>query len=419
MRTVILFAIAFSILTGIVYSQTAWEILNSGVTADLRAVCFTDINTGYVCGTNGTILKTTNAGLNWNPLNASVSGTLNDICFADVTTGFCGGNMGILKTTNSGQNWSSISTTPANKIACREGILYSATMNSVDKSTNSGANWTNVMAPGVAVHGIYFVNGNTGYANGYNGLHRKTTNGGLNWQQGGAWFPGTYTFSECFFPVSGPGVVACSYNSGWPNYFTNNVIYKADFVGGSWSSAYSNSNNGLNGISFGSNDTGFCVGGNYSGQSLILKSIDAGNSWTQLIITITQVLLLDAYFINSTTGYITGVNGTIIKTSTGGITGVQSVNGSTPITFSLSQNYPNPFNPTTKIRFEISGSSAAQTFLSVYDILGREVATLVNEELKPGIYEADWKASDFPSGVYFYKFETEYFTETKRMILLK
>ena len=107
------------------------------------------------------------------------------------------------------------------------------------------------------------------------------------------------------------------------------------------------------------------------------------------------------------------------RNPTGNPVGISGMNTEIPGEFSLSQNYPNPFNPTTKIRFDISGSSAAQTSLSVYDLLGREVAALVNEELKPGTYEVNWDASNFPGGVYFYRISAGSFSETRKMILIK
>ena len=85
--------------------------------------------------------------------------------------------------------------------------------------------------------------------------------------------------------------------------------------------------------------------------------------------------------------------------------------------FTLSQNYPNPFNPQTKIKFAVP--KASFTKLIIYDLLGREVATLVNEELKPGTYEADWDGSDYSSGVYFYKLVSGDFSEIKKMVLMK
>lgn len=85
--------------------------------------------------------------------------------------------------------------------------------------------------------------------------------------------------------------------------------------------------------------------------------------------------------------------------------------------FSLEQNYPNPFNPATKINFSIPKISFSK--LVVYDILGREVETLVQEQLKPGEYEVDWDASKYSSGMYFYKLITEHYTNIKKMVLVK
>ena len=90
--------------------------------------------------------------------------------------------------------------------------------------------------------------------------------------------------------------------------------------------------------------------------------------------------------------------------------------------FTLYQNYPNPFNPSTKIRFAIPpAGNGRDHFVKViiYDIIGREVTTLVNEQLQPGSYEADWDASQFSSGVYYYKLISGEYSETKKMVLLK
>ena len=88
-----------------------------------------------------------------------------------------------------------------------------------------------------------------------------------------------------------------------------------------------------------------------------------------------------------------------------------------PAEFKLYANYPNPFNPVTNIRFNLPQTS--HTKLTIYNILGNEVATLINDELNVGSYLVSWNASDYPSGVYFYKLETKDFTETKKMVLLK
>ena len=92
-----------------------------------------------------------------------------------------------------------------------------------------------------------------------------------------------------------------------------------------------------------------------------------------------------------------------------------------PTEYKLEQNYPNPFNPTTKIRYSIPnvGSGLALTELKVYDILGNEVTTLVNEQKEPGYYEVDFYASSFASRVYIYRLQAENYISTKKMMVLK
>ena len=88
-----------------------------------------------------------------------------------------------------------------------------------------------------------------------------------------------------------------------------------------------------------------------------------------------------------------------------------------PNKFKLYQNYPNPFNPSTKIRFSVS--SPGLVSLKVYNILGQEITTLVNEEKSKGSYEVTFNASNLPSGIYFYRLQVSNFIETKKMNLLK
>jgi hypothetical protein len=98
------------------------------------------------------------------------------------------------------------------------------------------------------------------------------------------------------------------------------------------------------------------------------------------------------------------------------ITSVYEIDN-TPVDFSLDQNYPNPFNPSTKISWQLPVSS--QTTLKVYDIMGREVETLINEFKPAGKYETEFNAALLPSGVYFYQIKAGDFLQTKKMILLK
>jgi hypothetical protein len=102
---------------------------------------------------------------------------------------------------------------------------------------------------------------------------------------------------------------------------------------------------------------------------------------------------------------------------TGNPFGIININSEIPKEFSLGQNYPNPFNPSTFIRFALS--VAGMTNLKVYDILGREVATLVNEQLKPGTYEVVFNGTNYPSGVYYYVLKAGDFIENRKMVLIK
>lgn len=125
------------------------------------------------------------------------------------------------------------------------------------------------------------------------------------------------------------------------------------------------------------------------------------------------------------TGYSYG-NGTDFDYATikysQGPNGIQNNSNNIPNKFELEQNYPNPFNPSTKIRFQVPRLGAYRDTplrLVVYDILGKEVATLVNEPLAPGSYEISFDASKLTSGLYFYKLISGTFTQTKKMVLLK
>ncbi|MBP9192631.1 MAG: T9SS type A sorting domain-containing protein [Ignavibacteria bacterium] len=97
--------------------------------------------------------------------------------------------------------------------------------------------------------------------------------------------------------------------------------------------------------------------------------------------------------------------------------GITSISNQIPVSSDLSQNYPNPFNPTTNLEFGISDWGFVS--LKVYDILGNEIAVLVNENKPAGRYSVVWNAENYPSGVYFYKLTSSIFSEVKKMTLLK
>ncbi|MDO8470321.1 MAG: T9SS type A sorting domain-containing protein [bacterium] len=108
---------------------------------------------------------------------------------------------------------------------------------------------------------------------------------------------------------------------------------------------------------------------------------------------------------------------TVVIEPFGNVASVREIPGTKPEMVSLAQNYPNPFNPATKIQFQVVGSKFVS--LRIYNLIGQEVATLVNEELRPGSYEATWDAVGMPSGTYIYRLSTSGFVETRKMVLLK
>jgi hypothetical protein len=99
------------------------------------------------------------------------------------------------------------------------------------------------------------------------------------------------------------------------------------------------------------------------------------------------------------------------------LTLIRELKNEIPSYYNLFQNYPNPFNPNTSIRYQVSSIKIIK--LVVYDLLGKEVEVLVNENQKPGTYEVSWDGSNYPSGMYFYRLTAGDFSETKKMVLVK
>jgi hypothetical protein len=97
--------------------------------------------------------------------------------------------------------------------------------------------------------------------------------------------------------------------------------------------------------------------------------------------------------------------------------GIRTISSEIPAVYSLQQNYPNPFNPSTKIRFVVSRNSLVR--IIIYDITGKAITEIVNQNLNPGTYEVDWDALNLSSGIYFYSLLSGDFVQTKKMVLLK
>jgi hypothetical protein len=317
-------------------------------------------------------MKSINGGQNWVNLTPNISGDFTAISFLNSLTGYCIGfgnpNSVMMKTTNGGVNWNSqylsmISRRGGSIVIVDSNVVYACGYEGVSKTTNGGVNWFSTNAPGTILQNIYFFDAFTGFAVGYYYRIYKTTNGGTAWQL-----------------KSGSGITAPYINS----------------------------------LSFFGRTTGIAVGD----DGKLLKTTNSGENWQDIAVPtdkeLTSVCLTDSNTIHFGGGY----ESCIYKTTTGGSPiGMSNAGISMPSSFTLSQNYPNPFNPQTKIKIDVP--KTALTKLIVYDILGREVATLVNEELKPGTYSFDWDGSNYASGIYFYRLIADDYTETKKMVLMK
>ncbi len=165
----------------------------------------------------------------------------------------------------------------------------------------------------------------------------------------------------------------------------------------------------------------------YTGGTMNRQVILGGSSFlssddVELIIGLGTSEKADSIVINWTNGivdrsYNIQKNGRYTAIEGSGVIGIQPISNEVPFAFGLYQNYPNPFNPITKIRFSLPESG--NVMLKIYDISGREVKTLVNQNMKAGTYEADFDASGISSGVYFYKMTSGNFINTKKMIVTK
>jgi photosystem II stability/assembly factor-like uncharacterized protein len=169
-------------------------------------------------------------------------------------------------------------------------------------------------------------------------------------------------------------------------------------------------------IAFMDNNLGWAIGYTQIGTGGILKTIDGGDTWS--IDTGNLPAKLNALHIKDNYGWAVGDNGLILRTTDAGAVWVEDEsNNSLPTEFVLEQNYPNPFNPSTKISWQ-SPVGSRQT-IKIFDVLGSEIITLVDEYRQAGAYETEFTAGTLPSGIYFYQLRAVGFVDTKKMILLK
>jgi photosystem II stability/assembly factor-like uncharacterized protein len=443
------FSIIFLIsVSNILHSQVFWNEVNSGVTAALRCVSNVDNNTAWCCGSNGTIIRSTNIGYNW--VNLTGNGvpttlTLINIFGIDVNTaltaGYQGTNTFVYRTSNGGTNWVQVFTEPNGFV---DGVWMTSILNGFMVGDPVSSRWS-----------LW-----------------KTTNGGINWDSTGLYLPRAGT------------------EAGW-----NSSLWARDsriWFGTNNSRIYFSSNNGLNWIVQSTspelNSYTICIDSMSSvicglaGGATLLKTTNSGTNWLVIsapgsgniigtaiagpalsagwFIRGTNTVYFSFYPFNNWVSQYTApagnynhiavqrqmyFSGSMIYAvrSNGGISrgsffveGVRWLSNKIPSTFKLYQNYPNPFNPSTKIKLEIplpknnsQGEIRGERIvIKIYDALGKETETVLDQITQPGIYEAQWDGTNYPSGVYFYRvllFDPKFqgsapeYIETRKMVLVK
>ena len=286
---------------------------------------------------------------------------------------------------------------------------------SVFLSTNNGDNWFPVDS-GLTkspVSSFALLHNNNGEINIFAGTWGSgvylSTNNGKNWKAVNNGLPKNPADTTQYVSINSFAVIGTNL-----------------FVGTDYDGVFLSANSGVNwqkvssGLPVNNYISSFAVSGTnlFAGTPEgVFLTTNNGASWNDVSKGLANTDVLSLTVSNS--DLFAGTNGSGVwkRPLSELVTAVENGHNNIPNNFELKQNYPNPFNPSTNIDFAIPQSSFVN--LKVYDILGREAATLVNEEKPAGNYQIEFNAANHPSGIYFYKLQAGSFTESKKMILLK
>lgn len=321
---------------------------------------------------------------------------------------------GVYRSTDYGNTWieTSINTASLTSVynikVLKDSSLLVATQYELRRSIDNGESWINLpIATDFFRHSIYIQNNGCIYVNGRQDDEHSIF---VSIDNGSSFSKIIALPNELDWPYLNSIVVNSSSDIFISSYSSNSGIYRK-----------LNSENELEKIydvpsaSLYIDENNFIYAGS---KEKVYISQDNGNSWqvfisNELEYNYVNFMLKDnsGYMYLGTAGGTHGLLRTSVPVS------VDNENKNIVTKFSLEQNYPNPFNPNTMINFAIPQKGFVQ--LKVYDILGKEVAVLVNEEKNIGNYEINFDASYLSSGVYFYKMQVGYFAETRKMVLLR
>jgi len=443
---IILCTVSVFLIVNSAFAQ--WELAGQVPGAPgFTRISVADSNVVWVTGgsTSPRIYRTVNGGLNWTSINTTgLPYVLHGLAAKDSLTAFVsdyggsfsGGNAKFFKTTNAGLNWMLIDSTGGNQGFYND-VIFSKSEPSVgfalsdppngpgnpyilNKTTNGGLNWFRTNPPGVPSylaidygfftidHLFYgFVIGN------YSTISFDTyitSNGGASWYRGGE----NLSYSNVSFHDNKRTGILVSH-SILPN------IKRTTNGGLNWYSV--NSLSGITGSPFiiwisGTNSVFMSILSNSSNS--ILRSDDGGQTWvSQSTSGINGLFEIDyARYNDLIISYCLSDNNEIIKSrQTVQPVGIEQISNTIPQKLYLYQNYPNPFNPVTKVNYELPITNYVT--LKIHDVLGKEVASLVNEKQNAGSYSVDFNAGNLPSGIYYYTIKAGEFTGTRKMMLIK
>lgn len=418
----ILAVLAVILSQSLLLSQSVtWVEQTSGVTTQLTSVSAVDNNNAWICGYAGVVLRTTNGGINW----VSVAGApipptldLHTIFGIDANTALAGGSSAsasfLFRTINGGANWTQVFTEPLGFInSVQMGNIFAGFMVgdpvggrwSLWGTTNAGMTWdsSSFYLPQAGTeagwNNSFYFDINFGVAFGTNNTRTYKTLNLINWM------PQTTTgqlnsyavwFNSLTHGMTGGTALILTTNGGFTWTPTSMALPGTANL------------SGINGLG------SFWV---VTRQSpVIYATTDNGASWvTNFTAPAGNYRHLTKDKAAGSVYYAVRTNGGISK----GLyfTGITPISNQLPSQYQLDQNYPNPFNPGTNIKFSIPKEGFVK--LNVYDGLGREVSSIINENLKAGVYEAGFNAAGLTSGAYFYKLTVNDFVQTKKMILVK
>lgn len=379
-------------------SFTQWVIPNSGNYTNLKTWCTSTDSVNVFYGTDdGKILRSSDNGVNWVQVYSNPGSQFNTSLVLGPRT-YIGGKTARMATGSNGNTWYPVNgfldTNYVYSMTAMDNVIFFGTENTIIKSNDFGFSWTVIKTvdemnnPSVlyAKDSVLYYSSHTS-----NGKTYKTTDYGNTWTE----------------------IVGLKFATGFVNIGStiyvsaklNNIqgIYKTTDKGNTWINTWSTV------------ITGWSKPFNY-GNTIIANGVwvstDGAQTWVQSFNQSTLNILRRKNYI-----FVLADDRNIYRNTFSQVIGIQQINNMVPVKNQLKQNYPNPFNPVTVIEFDVQ--KVQNIRLSVYDMLGKEVAVLVNEQLKPGTYKTDWNASGYATGVYFYKLITDGYTETKQMILIK